>query len=72
MLVYGKCECFVMQMLYVCVSCAFCGSMQLCVLRDLQLFNAVHPEDERADHPEDERADHMEEAYSRAGLMTAL
>ena len=25
MLVYGKCECFVMQMLYVCVLCASCG-----------------------------------------------
>ena len=23
-LVYGKCECFVMQMLYVCVMCASC------------------------------------------------
>ena len=28
MLVYGECECFVMQMLYVCVLCAFCGSSQ--------------------------------------------
>ena len=25
MLVYGKYECFVMQMLYVCVLCASCG-----------------------------------------------
>ena len=24
MLVYGECECFVMQMLYVCVLCASC------------------------------------------------
>ena len=23
---YGKCECFVMQMLYVCVLCASCDS----------------------------------------------
>ena len=37
MLVYGECECFVMQMLYVCVLCVSC-----------------------------------EEAYSRAGLITAL
>ena len=22
----GECDCFVMQMLYVCVLCAFCGS----------------------------------------------
>ena len=28
MLVYGECECFVMQMLYVCVLCASCGSSQ--------------------------------------------
>ena len=28
MLVYGKDECFIMQMLYVCVFCAFCGSSQ--------------------------------------------
>ena len=26
MLVYGECECFVMQMLYVCVLCTSCGS----------------------------------------------
>ena len=29
MLVYGECECFVMQMLYVCVLCASCGSSSL-------------------------------------------
>ena len=28
MLVYGKCEYLVMQMLYVCVLCASCGSSQ--------------------------------------------
>ena len=27
MLVYGECECFVMQMLYVCVLCESCGSI---------------------------------------------
>ena len=27
--------CFVMQMLYVCVLCASCGSPQCCVLHDL-------------------------------------
>ena len=37
MLVYGECECFVMQMLYVCVLCASCGSFQCCILHDLQL-----------------------------------
>ena len=40
MLVYGKCECFVMQMLYVCVLYASCGSSQCCVLHDLQVVNA--------------------------------
>ena len=40
MLVYGECECFVMQMLYICVLCASCGSSQCCVLHDLQFVNA--------------------------------
>ena len=40
MLVYGVCECFVMQMLYVCGLCASCGSSQCCVLHDLQFVNA--------------------------------
>ena len=40
MLVYGECECFVMQMLYVCVLCASCGSSQCCVLHDLQFVKA--------------------------------
>ena len=66
MIVYGKYECFVMQM-YVCVLClvscvhpgvvlnaAFCMTCSLLML------------------VEDARGDHMEEAYSRAGLMTAL
>ena len=35
-----ECECFVMQMLYVCVLCASCGSSQCCVLHDLQFVNA--------------------------------
>ena len=33
---YGKCECFVMQMLYVCVLCSSCGRSQCCVLHDLR------------------------------------
>ena len=62
MLVYGKYECFVMQMLYF-VSCvhpvavlnaAFCMTCSLLML------------------VEDARGDLMEEAYSRASLMTAL
>ena len=40
MLVYGKCECFVMRMLYVCVLYASCVNSQCCVLHDLQFVNA--------------------------------
>ena len=39
MLVYGKYECFVMHMLYVCVLDASCGSSQCCILHDLQFIN---------------------------------
>ena len=59
-LVYGKCECFVMQLLYACVLCASCGCSPCCVLNDLQFVNAGR------------RGDHMEETYPRAGLITAL
>ena len=38
-LVYGKYECFVMHMLYVCVLCASCGSSQCCVLHGLPFVN---------------------------------
>ena len=63
MLVYGECECFVLQMLYVCVLCASCGSSQCCVLHETcSLLMLV----------EDAIGDHTEEAYSRAGLITAL
>ena len=62
MLLYGTCECLVIQMVYVCILCASCGSSQFCVLHDLRLLMLV----------EDARGDHMEEAYSRAGLITAL
>ena len=63
MLVYGKYKCFVMQMVYVCVSCvhpvvvlnaAFCMTCSFLML------------------VEDAIGDYIEEAYSRAGLMTAL
>ena len=40
MLVHGKCECFVMLVLYVCVLCASCDSSQCCILHDLQFVNA--------------------------------
>ena len=39
MFVYGKCECFFVQIVYVCVLCASCGSPQCCVLYDLQFVN---------------------------------
>ena len=32
MLVYGECECFVMQMLYVCVLCASCMTCSLLMM----------------------------------------
>ena len=35
MLMYGKYECFAMQMLYFCVLCASCG-----ILHDLQFVDA--------------------------------
>ena len=38
--VYGNYEGFVMQMLYVGVLWASCGSSQFCVLDDLQFVNA--------------------------------
>ena len=68
MLVYGKCECFVMQMLYVCVLCASCGSSQCCNLHDLQCVNT----DRGCKMRPYVRDDHMEDAYSRAGFMTSL
>ena len=40
MLLYVKYECFVMQMWYVCVLCASCGSFQYCNLHDFQFVNA--------------------------------
>ena len=39
MLVYGKYECFVMKMLYVCVLFASYGSSQCCILHGLQFLN---------------------------------
>ena len=46
-------------MSYVCVLCASCGSSKCCILHDLQFVNTG-------------RGCKMQEAYSRAGLMTAL
>ena len=49
MLVYGMYECFVMQMLYVCVLCASCGKPQFCMPCSLIML------------VEDARGYHMEE-----------
>ena len=58
---YRKYECFVMQMLYVCVHPVIVlNNAEFCMTCSLLML------------VEDERGDHMEEAYSRAGLMTAL
>ena len=62
MLVYGECECFVMQMLYVCVLCAVVAVLNAAFCRTCSLLMLV----------EDEIGDHTEEVYSRAGLITAL
>ena len=62
MLVYGECECFVMQMLYVCVLCASVAVLNAAFCMTCNLLIVV----------EDARGDHMEEAYYRASLMTAL
>ena len=39
MFVYGKYECFIMQILYVFVLCVSFGSSQCCILHDLQFIN---------------------------------
>ena len=58
MLVYGKCECFVMQMLYVHPLAVLNAAFRMTCSLLMQV--------------EDARGDHMEEAYCRAGLITVL
>ena len=41
-LVCVKCECFVMQMLYVCVLCASCGSSQYCTMHAVVAVTVMH------------------------------
>ena len=60
MLVYGECECFVMQMLYVCVDPVAVLNAASCMTCSLLML------------VEDAIGDHTEEAYSRAGVITAL
>ena len=58
MLEYGKYECFVMQMLDVCVHPVAVFNTALCMTYSLLML------------VEDARGEHMEEAYFRVGLMT--
>ena len=60
MLVYGECECFVMQMLVSCVHHVAVLNAAFCMICRLVML------------VEDAIGDHTEEAYSRAGLITAL
>ena len=57
---YGKYQCFVMQMWYVCVPPVAVLNTAFCITCSLLML------------VEDARGDHMEETYSRAGLMTDL
>ena len=59
---YGKCECFVMQMLYVCVLCDPVAVLNAASCMTCSLLMLV----------DDARGDHMEEAYSRASPITDL
>ena len=60
MLVYEKCECFVMHMFVSCVHPVAVHNAAFCMTCSWLLL------------VEDARYDHMEEAYSRAGLITVL
>ena len=64
MIVYGKCECFIIScrccMFVSCVHPVTVLNAALCITCSLLML------------VEDDRGDHMEEAYSRAGLITAL
>ena len=60
MLVYGKYECFVMQMFVSCVHPVAVLNATFCMTCILLM------------RVEDAIGDHTEEAYSRAGLITAL
>ena len=62
MLVYGKYECLVMQMLHVCVLCVSCAVLNAAFCTTFSLLMSIA----------DARDYHKQEAYSRADLMTAL
>ena len=58
--VYWECECFVMQMFVSCVHPVAVLNAAFCMTCSLLML------------VEDAIGDHTEEAYSRAGLITAL
>ena len=60
MLMYGECEFFVMQMFVSCVHPVAVLNAAFCITCSLLML------------VEDAIGDHTEEAYSRAGLITAL
>ena len=60
MLVYGKCECFVMHILYVCVHPLAVLNAAFCMICSLLML------------VEDARGNHTKDAYSRPGLITAF
>ena len=63
MLVYGKCECFSSCICCMFVSCVHpVAVLNAALCMTCRLLMLV----------EDARGDHMEEAYSKAGLITAL
>ena len=62
MLVYWKYECFVMQ-ICLCLVCIWRQFFNAAFCMTCSFFLIL---------VEDASGDHMEEAYSRAGLMTAL
>ena len=59
---YGKCECFVMQMLDVCVWCASCAVLNAAFCMTCSFLKLI----------EDAIGDHMAKAYFSTGLMTSL
>ena len=60
-----RCECFVMQMVYVCVLCLVCILWQFLNAAFCMTFSLLIL-------VEDARGNQMDESYSRAGLITAL
>ena len=62
MLLYGKCECFVIQILYVSACVHYVVVLNAAFSMTCSLLMLV----------EDARGDHTEEVYFRIGFITAL